>query len=153
MSLLSKLMVDTKSATVEYPGISDWKVEIANLSRPELMKLRNDCMYTKIDRKTRQPVQEMDEDKFIQRFSDATIKGWSGLKMKHLEGLLLVDISGEDPEKEVPYSAEDAVLLVKNSAEFDSWLNDAVFDLDNFRSGRDGPAVEAPRKLATQSGK
>ena len=153
MSVLSGLMVDTKSAMVEYPGMSDWKIEIANLSRPELMRLRKSCMFTKIDRKTRTPVEELDEDKFIKRFSDATIKGWSGLKMKNLEQLLLVDISGEDPEKEVPYSAEDAALLVQNSAEFDAWLNDAIFDLDNFRTDRKGPAVEAPRSVAVKSGK
>ena len=153
MSLLSSLMVDTKSAVVEYPGISDWKIEIANLSRPELMKLRKSCMYTKIDRKTRTPVEELDEAKFIKTFSGATIKGWTGLKIKNLEQLLLVDVDGEDPEKEVPYSAEDAALLVENSAEFDTWLNDAVFDLDNFRTERERKPVAQTGKVAAQPGK
>ena len=26
-------------------------------------------------------------------------------------------------------------LLVENSSEFDNWLNEVVFDLENFRSG------------------
>ena len=145
-------MVDTKSAMVEYPGISDWKIEIANLSRPELMRLRKSCTYNKIDRKTRTPVEELDEAKFIKEFSAATIKGWSGLKVKNLEQLLLVDIKDEDPEKEVPYSAEDAALLIENSAEFDAWLNDAIFDLDNFRDSRKGKTVETPRGVAAQPG-
>lgn len=153
MSYLSQLMVDTKSAIVEYPGISNWKIEIAQLSRPELMKLRKSCTYTRIDRKTRAPMEEIDDKKFIQKFSQATVKGWKGLKVKDLENLLLVDVSKEDPEKEVPYSPEDAALLIENSAEFDTWLNDAIFDLDNFRSDRTGETVEAPGKLAAQPGK
>lgn len=146
-------MVDTKSAHVPYPGIRDWTVEIANLSRPELLKLRKSCMFTKMDRKTRQPVEDLDEDAFIDKFTKATVKGWSGLKVKNLEDLLLVDIGKEDPEKEIPYTHEDAVELVRNSAEFDSWLNDAVFDLDNFRSDGEGRAVEAPGSVAKQPAK
>ena len=30
-----------------------------------------------------------------------------------------------------------------NSSEFDTWLNEVVFDLDNFRTGTKGPS---PRK-------
>jgi hypothetical protein len=145
-------MVDTKSATVNYPGIRDWEIEIANLSRPELIKLRKSCMFTKMDRKTRQPVEDMDEDKFIEKFTAATIKGWKGLKVRDLEQLLLVDIGSQDPDTEVPYSQEDAELLVKNSGEFDAWLNDAVFDLENFRSDGEGRTVEETGKVAGKPG-
>lgn len=141
-------MVDTKSAWISYPGIADWEIEIANLSRPELIRLRKSCMYTKMDRKLRTPVEELDEDKFISEFTKATIKNWKGLRVKHLEELLLVDISKEDPEKEIPYSEDDAKDLVRNSAEFDTWLNEAVFDLDNFRTKREGGTVEKAGRVA-----
>ena len=42
----------------------------------------------------------------------------------------------------VPYSYENAEILVGQSAEFDSWLNEVVFDLDNFRTEPSGGAVE-----------
>ena len=32
------------------------------------------------------------------------------------------------------YTEENAQLLVENSSEFDNWLNEVVFDLENFRS-------------------
>jgi hypothetical protein len=153
MSYLKKLMVDTKSAWISYPGMKDWEIEIANLSRPELQRLRKACTYIKMDRKTRQPVEDLDEQKFISEFTKATIKGWKGLKVKNLENLLLVDIGNEDPEEEVPYSQEDAEALVSNSAEFDSWLNDAVFDLDNFRTTREGKPVEKTGTVAKQPAK
>ena len=52
----------------------------------------------------------------------------------HLETLLLIDTAEEDPKKELPFTQDNAETLVANSNEFDTWLNEVVFDLDNFRS-------------------
>ena len=131
---LKKLMVDTKSAWIDYPGLDGFSVEVVNLSRKELTALRKRFTTTKFDRKTRQPVENLDEDKFVTEFSQASIKGWKGLTLEHLETLLLINSEGEDPKAEVNYSLENAEILVTNSAEFDTWLNEVVFELDNFRS-------------------
>ena len=50
----------------------------------------------------------------------------------------------ERQKAEVDYSKENAEVLVTNSAEFDTWLNEVVFDLDNFRSQRERGESEAP---------
>jgi hypothetical protein len=139
---LSELMVDTKSAWVEYPAYSGFEVELVNLSRPELTALRKRCVTTKFDKKTRQPVEELQEDKFISEFTKATIKNWKGFKLKYLEDFMLVDLSDVDPEAELTYSLENAELLIKNSTEFDTWVNDTVFDLANFRGGAKRASVE-----------
>ena len=131
---LSELMVDTKSAWVEYPGYDGFEVEVVNLSRPELTALRKRCLITKYDKTTRKPVEELNEEKFISEFTKATIKNWKGFKYKYLEDFVLVNLSAVDPEKEMPYTEENAKLLVTNSSEFDTWVNDTVFDLENFRS-------------------
>mgnify|MGYP001281834493 FL=1 len=143
---LKKLMVDTKSAWMDYPGLEGFSVEVVNLSRKELTALRKRCTTTKFDRKTRQPVENLDEDKFVTEFSQASIKGWKGLTLEHLETLLLINSEGEDPKAEVNYSIENAEILVTNSAEFDTWLNEVVFDLDNFRTESKGRNTKAPRK-------
>jgi len=132
---LKKLMVDTKSAWIEYPGLDGFSVEVVNLSRKELTALRKRCTTTKFDRKTRQPVENLDEEKFVVEFAQASIKNWKGLILEHLETLLLINSDGEDPKAEVNYSVENAEILVTNSSEFDTWLNEVVFDLDNFRGG------------------
>jgi len=132
---LKKLMVDTKSAWIEYPGLDGFSVEVVNLSRKELTALRKRCTTTKFDRKTRQPVENLDEEKFVVEFAQASIKDWKGLILEHLETLLLINSDGEDPKAEVNYSVENAEILVTNSSEFDTWLNEVVFDLDNFRGG------------------
>jgi hypothetical protein len=77
----------------------------------------------------------MNDDKFVEEFTKATVKNWKGLKLKYLEDLVLVDLKGQDPEKELEWSEDNSISLVENSSEFDNWLNEVVFDLDNFRSG------------------
>ena len=66
---LKKLMVDTKAVWVDFPGLKGFEVEVANLSRKELTGLRKKCTTTKFDRKTRQAVEELDEEKFVTEFS------------------------------------------------------------------------------------
>ena len=131
---LKKLMVDSKSVWMDFPGCDGFTVEVANLSIKELTSLRKRCTSQKFDRKTRTLREDLNEDKFVVEFSKASIKNWKGLTLDHLETLILIE-SKDDPEKEVPYSEENAEVLVANSTEFDTWLNEVVFDLDNFRSG------------------
>ena len=35
----------------------------------------------------------------------------------------------------MPFTQENAQVLVENSQEFDNWLNEVVFDLQHFRGG------------------
>jgi len=139
---LKKLMVDVKEVWVDFPGLSGFKIKVANLSRKELTGLRKRCTVQKFDRKTRQVVETLDEDKFVTEFSAAVIKGWEGLTLEHLETLLLIDTDGKDMSEELPYTIENAEVLVSSSTEFDTWLNEVVFDLDNFRTERNGDTAE-----------
>ena len=135
---LKKLMVDVKEVWVDFPGLSGFKVKVANRSRKELTNLRKRCTVQKFDRKTRQVMETLDEDKFVVEFSAAVIKGWEGLTLENLETLILIDTEGKDMSQELPYTAENAEVLVSSSTEFDTWLNEVVFDLDNCRTDRDG---------------
>jgi hypothetical protein len=144
---LKQLMVDTKAVWIDFPGLKGFEVEVVNLSRKELTGLRKKCTSTKFDRKTRQAVEDLDEEKFVSEFSRAVLKNWKGLTLAHLETLLLVDIEGKDGESELEYSEENAETLVSSSTEFDTWLNEVVFDLDNFRTGTKGPAPKPVGKV------
>ena len=136
---LKKLMVDSKSVWMDFPGLDGFKVEVANLSRKELTGLRKRCTSSKFDRKSRQIMETLDEDKFVKEFAKATIKSWSGLTIEHLETLILINTDGQEPSDEVEYSEDNGEILVTNSTEFDTWLNEVVFDLENFRSGGEKP--------------
>jgi U3 small nucleolar ribonucleoprotein component len=132
---LKKLMVDTKAVWVDFPGMPGFSVEVANLSRKELNGLRKRCTVQKFDRKTRAVVETLDEDKFVSEFAKATVKNWKGLTLEYLSGMLLIDVSEDDLSKELDYSEENAEVLISSSTEFDTWLNEVVFDLDYFRPG------------------
>jgi len=148
---LKKLMVDTKSAWVDFPGLDGFSVEVVNLSRKELNGLRKRCTGQKFDRKSRAVVETLDEDKFIKEFSEATLKNWKGLTLEHLETLILIEVGDQDPSSEVEFTVDNAEVLVTNSTEFDTWLNEVVFDLDNFRGGAKGAGAKAAGRPVQKS--
>jgi len=145
---LKNLLVDSKTAWVDFPGLEGFSLELANLSRKELVNLRKRCTVNKFDRKTRIFNEELDETKFVSEFTEATIKGWKGLKLAYLEDLILVDLKGQDPESEVNWTQENAMVLVENSNEFDNWLNEVVFDLENFRSPVQSKTPGKPKEVS-----
>ena len=131
---LKSLLVDSKTTWVEFPGLDGFEVELANLSRKELQNIRKNCINNKFNRKTRIFEETLDDEKFVREFAEKTVQNWKGLKLKYLEDLILVDLTNQDVEKELDYTIDNAYLLVENSSEFDNWLNEVVFDLDNFRT-------------------
>tara|TARA_Y100001938_G_C7988168_1_gene378007 strand:+ start:62 stop:505 length:444 start_codon:yes stop_codon:yes gene_type:complete len=145
---LKSLIVDIKTAWVDFPGMEGFSVELANLSRKELVNLRKRCITNKFNRKTRMFEEDLDEAKFVKEFSAATIKGWKGLKLSYLEDLMLVDLKGQDVNKEMTYSEDNAQVLVENSQEFDNWLNEVVFDLEHFRGGSKGEVISKAENVS-----
>lgn len=128
---LSVLLVPSKSVEVDYPGLEGFKVNIAFLSREELVKIRKKSSKTVY--KNRQPSEELNEDLFLKLYVESTVKGWSGLKFKYLTQLLLADLSTiKDPEACMDFSLNNALLLMKNSVEFDSFVSETVSDLQVF---------------------
>ena len=144
---LKSLLVDSKTTWVEFPGLDGFEVELANLSRKELIALRKRCTQNKFNRKTRAFEEVLDDDKFLEHFTNATVKSWKGLKLKYLEDLVLVELGSNDPDKEMEYTIENAIVLVENSNEFDNWLNEVVFDLENFRSAEQAKIKGQARAL------
>ena len=76
---LKSLLVDSKTTWVEFPGLDGFEVELANLSRKELVALRKRCVQNKFNRKTRAFEETLDEVKFVKEFAESTVKGWKGL--------------------------------------------------------------------------
>ena len=142
---LKSLLVDSKTTWAEFPGLDGFEVELANLSRKELVNLRKKCTSNKFNRKTRAFEEILDDEKFVKEFAGATVKNWKGLKLSYLEDLILVDLKGQDLNTEMEYTFDNALVLVENSSEFDNWLNEVVFDLENFRS-------KEPRKNKKETG-
>ena len=129
---LASLMTPSKTVTIEFSGYTGMTVDLCYLAREELLKLRKKCVTTKFNKKTRQPEEILDEDRFLTEYVNSVVKGWSGIKYRYLEELLLVDVADLDPDDELPYTKDNAELLMKNSNEFDTWVTETVGDLENF---------------------
>ena len=86
---LKKLILNTKSAWVDYPGLEGFSIEVVNLSRKELQGLRKKCLTNKLDRKTRQMEEVLDEAKFVVEFTASVIKDWKGFTLEAAQELLL----------------------------------------------------------------
>ena len=107
---LASLMTASKTVSIDFPGYSGMSVDLCYLAREELVKLRKKCISTKWNKKTHQPEEDLDDEKFLVEYTKAVIKGWTGLKYRYLEELLLVDIADLDPDDELPYTQENSEL-------------------------------------------
>lgn len=131
---LKNLLVPSKSLEVEYPGMPDFKIQVAFLSRETLQSIRKKS--TKTSFKNRQPVEELNDELFLELYVKSAVKGWTGLKLKYLEQLAPVDLTGQDADAELEYSEENALYLMKNSTNFDSFISEQVTDLGNFSANK-----------------
>ena len=143
-------MTPSKTVSIEFPGMEGFEVDLCYLAREELVKLRKRTITTKFNRRTHQPEEVLYEDKFLTEYTTAVIKGWKGLKISYLEELLLVDTEGLDSDQELPFSAEEAEILMKNSNTFDTWVTEAVGDLENFTRSKSPNALEKLRQTSTE---
>lgn len=129
---LKTLLVPSKTVEVEYPGLPGFKVKVSFLSRETLVSIRKKA--TKTAFKNRQPVEELNDEVFLQLYVKESVKGWSGLKLSYLEQLAPVDLTGQDMEAELDFSEENALFLMKNSSNFDAFISETVTDLGNFQT-------------------
>jgi len=129
-------MTPSKTVAIDFPGFKGMSVELCYLAREELVKLRKKCITNKFNKKTHQPEEILDEDKFLVEYCKAVIKGWSGLKYRYLEELLLVDVSALDADDVLPHTQENSELLMKNSGVFDTWVTETVSELENFTGNK-----------------
>ena len=132
MSKIANLVSKENIIDVEYPDIPGFIVSLAYINREDLVKIRNASLTFKYNKATRQREEQVDGDKFTEEYALRAIKGWRGLKMKHLPKLLPVDISSSNPEEEIEYSEEEALDLLRNSSTFDQFVTDTMNDYEQF---------------------
>jgi hypothetical protein len=133
---LASLMTPSKTVEIDFPGYDGFSVSLCYLAREELLKLRKICLTTKFNKKTHQPEEELNDEKFLKEYCKAVIKGWKGLKFSYLEEFLLVDISEYKKSDVLPHTQDNAELLMKNSGSFDTWVTDTIGDLENFTGSK-----------------
>ena len=132
---LKSLLVPSKEVDVEYPGMPGFVVSVAFLSRETLQNIRKKA--TKTSYKNRQASDELNDELFLELYVQNSVKGWTGLKLKYVEQLAPIDLGDQDPEAELDFTAENALYLMKASADFDSFISEKVTDLGKFSKSKE----------------
>ncbi|RLF43728.1 MAG: hypothetical protein DRN17_05805 [Thermoplasmata archaeon] len=130
---LSKLIIPITETEFDFPGMEGFKLTIAYITRDELLKIRKKSTHTTFNKRSHSPEEEVDSDIFQDLYVKAVIKGWRGLSLKYVSKLVPIDLSTiEDDSVELDYDHENAMQLMKNAPNFDSFVSDMVADLENF---------------------
>lgn len=129
---LRDIALETKTAVVEYPGMEDFKVTIRYVSRAVSKKILEDSEVKEMKNGMVVGIKR-DEAKFAKGFAAHCIVTWEGLTLEHVSRLMLIDLDGKDLSTEVPYSPDNAEMLLTSSNAFNSFIDSAVFELDTFR--------------------
>ncbi len=133
---LKSLLVPSKELTIEYPGAPGFEVKLCYLSKETMINIRKKATTTKI-RAGREVEEKLDEELFQDLFVSATVKSWSGLKYKYLATMVAVDLSGiSDLEETLEFNKDNALMLMRNSNDFDNWIASVVGDLANFQKNK-----------------
>lgn len=132
---IKDLIVPSKETVAEYPGIPGFNVTIAYLTREELLAIRKRAVTNKVNRKTRQVEEEVDSDLFQEMYIKAVLKNWKGLNARGLAKLLPIDMP-VDPEVEIEFSTDNAIMLMRNSPDFDSFVTEVLDDVQNFTKSK-----------------
>lgn len=130
---LKDIVLDTKEVQVEFPGYEDFKVRLRFVTRQVSKKMLEESEVRDFKQGVIVNVRR-DEEKFSDQFVKHCIADWSGLTLEIVSHLLLIEMGDKDPTTEVPFSHDNAVMLLKNSVAFNNFIDRTVFDLDTFRS-------------------
>ena len=114
---------------VEFKG---FELELAYIDKPGMEALVGRAKTRTWDRK-HQMAETIDEKKLVQGLA-GLVKGWHGLTLGRLATLLPIDITGENADAPVSFTAENAAVLIAQVYGLDDFIIETVTDLQLFRS-------------------
>ena len=134
-------MVETRDVSVDFEALPGFSVTLGYMSKAVTRRIAKDATTSKMDG-SGNVVSDFDQDAFMVAFCNEAIKGWTGLTYGKLAQLMLIDEDLiEDLDAELPYSEDNAQVLLKQSTIFDNWVNERVGEIATFRIKKGGAAV------------
>jgi hypothetical protein len=131
---LKSMLLPEKVVKFDFPGCEGLTFDLAFLSKESNQALYKKCQTPKFDARTRQATDEFNDELFLKLYVRAIIKGWKGLKYSYLQELVLVDVAAGDEDKELPFTEDNALELMKASTTLDNWISEVISDLGKFTS-------------------
>lgn len=129
---LSSLIAKNKEIEIDFPGKEGFKIKICFLGKETMRKIGEKSKTLGFDPKTRLPDEQFDDELFTQLYIDQAIIDWKGLKIEYLADLVLLEDTDTQDAGLLPYSKNNALMLVTNSRVFDNWLSSVMSDISLF---------------------
>ena len=126
--------VKKAEVTVPFLDLEDVYITIAKLSSEDILAIRKKCSIGKrMNTATKDWEEQIDNEKFLRKYSDEVIIGWKGLKGKHLLELIMINLPEDKLEEDVECTSDNKYALLENSNDVDNFLsavlnNVAVFN-------------------------
>ena len=109
MNLKKFIRENKQQMTILVPFKGIFTIELVYTDRPEMNKMLE---LSKTRRWVKhQEIETLDDDLFNRQLA-SRIRAWTGLTLGKLADMVNIDISGENPDTEVPYSVGNAEMLV-----------------------------------------
>lgn len=140
-------MVNIKDLMLEVPKtivvhyIDDFYIELKYLPRSELSKIFEESKKIVWDKRDHTKKEEIDVDAFYKKMIDRVLVGWRGLKASTLAKLIPIKIT--DPDIEIEFTPENALILLQNAYDFDMFIQRIVTDIEKFNAEQ----FEAEKKI------
>jgi|688.fasta_scaffold08347_7 hypothetical protein len=139
MSKIQSYLKSKLEAWIPFEGMPGFEIKLAYLSREELNRIRTAATRITFNPKSKVKEENVDSEIFMKEYIKACILDWKGFTLEYASKLLPIEVpKGVDLEEEIQFSTEEAYDLTKNSPSFDSWLSEAVGDLEHFRQRGNG---------------
>lgn len=113
--------------------------DLVFLPRAEFQKLSRECTIMKFNPDAKPPRREQttDPELLFKKFTSRVIKGWKGMTVRKAANLIPLDVEGltdEQMETEVPFSEEQAIMLLKECYTLDTFLQESAMNLATFNA-------------------
>jgi len=130
---------------------------VSYCGKKAITKARKKSLQKKLNPKTHQFEEDIDEEKFDFELMNAMVQGWWGLKAKHVPEILdptIFNIEITDPETEIPFTPESKDILIKNyNLTFNRFITTAAMDIETYQRFRDEQAIKNSKTSQTGSDK
>lgn len=136
---LEQLVNDETTLTGWVTFKKGFDVELDYVDRPALIEIQRKC--TKTQWRRRQPVEILDEERFIKELSDR-IKNWRGLNQEMLKTLFPLRPDADLNGNEVPCTDGNKAFMLKQCYGFDEFIVDSITEIETIQ----GERAEAEKK-------
>lgn len=130
--MLNNLKINQNSIKVPYPSFKNFILHMCYLPREKLTSIREKNVSISFNRVSRVKEETVNTDDFMNEYIKTAVVGWEGLTLGIVKTLVPIEVAEAELDKAVPYTHEDAMWLVKNSSEFDSFISETMSQVGLF---------------------